>query len=331
MTKRHEISRVVAVSLLCLATIVPKARAIGPTFLPTSFEELVHDSTHIVVVKVESTSKQPEADFKFKRKAVVEVERALKGNISSKTILIDYEVTYPTVDVTVAEGHTYLLFLYREKEVGVFTYTRPDWTCWEVDGDQLVNNWAAIQQVTKIQMAGFLRAIASERHRTAKPLARSFAGIRPGDSLEQASRSSGLTFSKYTQRGDDANWERYYVLLPRDRLEHLVTLSLYEGKIVYLEIYVLQDSDGWAQLIRRMELMSGGTPLGQFDDLSFAMGRMWSDRNILLRLGKLSFIKANGYPWGEFDAYHIWVTDQHVLHEYLKESQTSAAGHLMVH
>ena len=50
------------------------------------------------------------------------------------------------------------------------------------------------------------------------------------------------------------------------------------------------------------------------------MGRMWSDRNVSLRLEELSFAKANHYPWGEFDAYELFVTDKHVLDQYLKDN-----------
>jgi len=118
-------------SLLLLSlTAVPPVSAVGPIFLPTSFEELVHDSTHIVIGRVKSTVKEPVkgplGEFQFKRKVVFEVERVLKGNVSPKEIVIDYEVTYPTVDVTVLDGHSYLLFLYRRKDQE-FAYQRHDW------------------------------------------------------------------------------------------------------------------------------------------------------------------------------------------------------------
>ena len=311
-------------SLLLALTVVPSADALGPIFLPTSFEELVHDSTHIVIGNVRSTAKEPiKGPFGqsyFKRKVVFEVERVLKGNVSPKEIVIDYEVTYPTMDVTVLDGQSYLLFLHRGRNADSFSYLRHDWAVWEIVGDQLVNHQTFIQQPTQVQMAAFLRAIQTERRRVAKPLARSFSGITPGDSLQQASRNSGIAFLKYIHRGDEANWERYYALLPKDRPEHLVTLSLYKGRILYLEIYFLRDGTGWPMALRQTELMSGGSPLGQFGDLSFAMGRMWSDQNVSVRLEELSFVKANSYPWGAFDAYELFITDKHVLAQYLKDN-----------
>jgi hypothetical protein len=320
LMKRRRIWRIeIWCLLLCALFLVPSISAVGPSFTPSSFEELVHDSTDIVIGKVKATSKEGEG-FQFKRKIIVSVAKALKGDLSDKEIVIYHDVFYPSVDVSVTEGKSYVLFLHRDGKADFFTYLRHDWACWEILADQIVNRQELRHQVTPIQMAGFLAAIASEMRRVAKPLAKSFAGIQMGDSLRHASQSTGLTFLKYNLATSDvADWERYYALLPNSRQEHLITLSLYKGKILDLDIYFLKGCAGCPKFLRQMELMSGGTPLSQFGDLSFSLGRLWSDRNVSVRLGEITFGKANGYPWGEFRAYQVSITDQHVFGEYLKD------------
>jgi hypothetical protein len=314
--------------VLWLALInVPSSYAIGPSFLPTSFEELVGNSTLIITGRVQSTSKQ-EGWPKFTRRTTVEVLKVLKGDPTIKVVVINHEVDYPTVEVSLTEGHTYLLFLYRNKNESFFRYVPPPfWTSWEVVGDQLANRKPWSQEVTRIPTSSFLAAIKSEMRRATRPVQMEFAGIEVGSSLQQAEQSSGLGFIKYDMHDMDPNWARYYVL-PRKRTEHLITLDLYKGRIIHLHVYLLRDcKDCAAELLRNLELKHGGVPLGRFGDFSFELGRMWSDHDAEIRLGSVTFTKANGFPWGEFAAYEISATDKRVLHEYqfdnLKKSRTN--------
>jgi len=292
----------------------------GPLFLPTSFEELVGGSTLIITGRVHSASKQ-EGWPKFTRRTTVEVLKVLKGNPTTKAVVIYHEVDYPTVEVSLTDGHTYLLFLYRNKDESFFRYVRPPfWASWEVVGDQLANRKPWNEEVTRIPASSFLAAINSEMHRTFKPVEKEFAGIEVGSALEQATQSSGLEFIKYDMHDTDPNWARYYAL-PRNRAEHLVALDLYRGRVIYLHVYFLRDcGDCTAKLLRNLELKHGGVPLGRLGDLSFKLGRMWSGRDAEIRLGSITFGKSNGYPWGELAAYEVSVTDKRVLHEYLSDN-----------
>jgi hypothetical protein len=37
---------------------------------------------------------------------------------------------------------------------------------------------------------------------------------------------------------------------------------------------------------------------------------------------RITFGKANGYPWGAFSAYQVLVMDKHVLDDYLKDEKS---------
>jgi hypothetical protein len=306
---------------------VPSTSAMGPVFLPTSFEELVGDSTLIITGRIQSTAKQ-DGWPAFTRRTTVEVLKVLKGDPTIKVIVISHEVSYPTINVSLTEGRTYLLFLRRYKNESFFRYVSPPfWASWEVVGDQLANRQPGSDNVTRVPTNSFLGAINSEMHRTSKPVPKEFVRIEVGSALPQATQSSGLEFVRYDMHDSEPNWARYYSL-PQNRAEHLVTLDLYKGRIIYLHVYLLRDcGDCSAALLRNLELKCGGVPLEKFGELSFELGRMWTDRNVELRVGSISFFKANGYPWGEFDAHEITITDRHVLHEYqsdnLKKSPTN--------
>jgi hypothetical protein len=296
---------------------VPFAGALGPVFRETSFEEFVSESTLIAIGRVQSASAFKEKEgWKFTRRTTVDVLKVVKGDSTVKGVVIYHEAVYPSVEVSLTEGHTYLLFLYRERDFYRFL-PPPYWASWEVVDDQLVNRKPWSEKITRIPTTAFLASIDSEMHRTARPVQKKFAGIEVGTTLQRATLSSGLSFIKYKDIYDnDVNWTRYYAL-PRNRQEHLVTLDLYKGYIVYLNVYFLRNcGDCPNKLLRNLELKYGGLGLGQFGDLSFDLGRMWSDDNVEVRLGSIYFGKANGFPWGEFAAYRISITEKHVLHEY---------------
>jgi len=306
---------------------VSSADAMGPIFLPTSFEEFVSNSTLIIIGRVQSTSVSKETEgFRFTRRTSVEALKVLKGDATVKSVVIYHEVIYPTVEVSLTKGQTYLLFLYRRHNEAFFRYLSPPfWASWEVIDDQLVNRKPWGQEVIQVPTTSFLAAIASEMRRRAKPIPKAFAGIDVGTTLEQATSSSGFTFARYNPTNEsDANWARYYAL-PRDRQEHLVALDLYRGRVMHLNVYFPRKCrDCPETLLRNLELKYGGLALGQFGALSFDLGRMWSDDKTEVRLGSLAFVKANGYPWGEFNAYEVSITDKHVLSEYLSDNLKKA-------
>ena len=282
----------------------------------TSFEELVQNSTDIVVGRVLTTSKTG-GPFEFQSVTRLRILSAIKGTETKGDIAIHFDRFYQDVDVNSEEGHNYIAFLRRAPSGDKYYYAESEWGLWEV-----CHSGQAVIRKTSILVSAFLDAIKSEMHRTPKPLPREFLGIRMGDTIEKAEASSGLHFTHYKEWfNEGANWNRYYTFVPGHRNEHMVQMNVYKGRIIFLAMYYLRENrDCLKPLLQQMETKCGGTPLSEMGDLSFTMGRRWTDENVDIRLhGPISFIKENGFPWGVFSAYELSVTDQHVLKQRLRD------------
>ena len=264
-----------------------------------SFEEVVRESTDIVVGSVLSTSQTGDR-FRVQREYTLRILRVIKGSENNAEITVHQEDYITRGDANPEKGNNYVVFLLRAPR----------------------DNKYRQQFASSITQSAFLDAIKSEICRTSKPLPRDFLGIRMGESIQKAEVSSGLHFTHYRDTYDKGtNWDRYYAFMPTNREEHMVQMNVYKGSIIHLSVYYHKNNHAYLKtLLRDMEAKCGGTPLDEMGDFSFSMGRRWSDANVEISLGgPFNSIKANGYPWGVLSYYELSVTDQTVLAKRLRE------------
>ncbi|MBI5685058.1 MAG: hypothetical protein HZC54_08245 [Verrucomicrobia bacterium] len=269
----------------------------------TSFKELVQNSTDIVVGRVITTSKTGDR-FRSESVTRLRILSVIKGTETKGEIAIHYDRSYEDVDVNPEESHNYIAFLRRAPSGNKYYYAEPEWGLWEV-----CHSGQAVIQKTSVRASAFLDAIKSEMHRTPKPLPREFYGITMGDTIEGAEASSGLRFTHYKAASDSAACDRYNTLLSRHGNEHRVEVITYKKRIIALLVYYSsKHCECLIKFIQEMETKRGGTPLGEVGDISFIIGRRWTDENVDIHL--------NGYP---DRSNRLHVTDQHVLRQRLKD------------
>ena len=287
----------------------------GPPLIENSFEDLVHGSTHVIIGKV--ISKQEETDsIRHYVKATIKIVRKVKGDIVDSTIILICEITFPwNVDINV--GMNYLLFLKNHNSSNYYIYSKPYWTCWKVDNDS-VKTVGGLNPKNYLPLNSFIKSIQEEQKRSKVTLPTKLMGIKLGDSLSNAMKSSGLTFIRYKNNwGNNKQWLRYYCLLPKDSNAHMVRINLYKNRIVFLGIYYLSCKNECLKMpINDYVDMCGGIRLFDLNEINYFIGRRWYDENVEVEMvGNFGFIKSNGYPWGKFNACYISLQDKKLIKE----------------